>query len=107
MTLAIAQGVRRAADFAFARPGREVLFTLLSREEKYKAKNFIETVVYRGGDAASGWLSTAFTALGAGFGGLTLLMLPLSLLWMRLAISLGRVEAKLRNGKDANGDCHG
>lgn len=107
VTLAIAQGVRRAADFAFARPGREVLFTLLSREEKYKAKNFIETVVYRGGDAASGWLSTAFTALGAGFGGLTLLMLPLSLLWMRLAISLGRVEAKLRNGKDANGDCHG
>ncbi|MDZ3991862.1 NTP/NDP exchange transporter [Pseudomonas sp. Teo4] len=48
--------VRRAGEYALVRPGREMLFTVLPPEDKYKAKNFIDTVVYRGGDAVSGWL---------------------------------------------------
>src|SRR6185437_15369339 len=49
------QVVRRAAQYGIAGPAREVLFTVVSREEKYKAKNFIDTAVSRGGDALSGW----------------------------------------------------
>ncbi len=47
--------VRRAGEYALVRPGREMLYTVVSAEQKYKAKNFIDTVVYRGGDAVSGW----------------------------------------------------
>ena len=53
----IAFGVaRRVGEFAVSKPAREALFTIVPREDRYKAKNFIDTVVYRGGDAASGWL---------------------------------------------------
>lgn len=48
--------VRRAGEYAFVRPGREMLYTVVPPEAKYKAKNFIDTVVYRGGDAISGWV---------------------------------------------------
>ncbi|HEK1689265.1 TPA: MFS transporter [Pseudomonas putida] len=56
--------VRRAGEYALVRPGREMLFTVLPAEEKYKAKNFIDTVVYRGGDALSGWVKRALDVLG-------------------------------------------
>ena len=48
--------VRRAGEYAFVRPGREMLYTVVPPEAKYKAKNFIDTVVYRGGDAISAWI---------------------------------------------------
>jgi AAA family ATP:ADP antiporter len=92
LVLAIMQGVRRAADFALARPAREVLFTVLTREAKYKAKNFIDTVVYRGGDAVSGWISAGFSSLGMGFAAVAAMMLPFSLLWLWLARWLGRQQ---------------
>lgn len=47
---------RRAGEYALVRPGREMLYTVLSAEQKYKAKNFNDTVVYRGADALSGWV---------------------------------------------------
>ncbi|WP_028694181.1 NTP/NDP exchange transporter [Pseudomonas cremoricolorata] len=56
--------LRRAGEYALVRPGREMLFTVLPNEAKYKAKNFIDTVVYRGGDALSGWLKRALDVLG-------------------------------------------
>jgi AAA family ATP:ADP antiporter len=56
LMLVVVQGLRRSIDYAIVRPGRETLFTVVSREAKYKAKNVIETVVYRGGDAVSGWM---------------------------------------------------
>jgi AAA family ATP:ADP antiporter len=54
--LAIVMVVRRAGEYALVRPGREMLFTVVAPEAKYKAKNFLDTVVYRGGDALSAWL---------------------------------------------------
>ncbi|MDD1965836.1 MFS transporter [Pseudomonas putida] len=84
-SVALAQGLRRAVEFAIVRPGREVLWTVVSREEKYKSKNVIETLVYRGGDATSGWLSVGLTSLGAGFGLLALLIVPFAGLWSWLA----------------------
>ncbi|MEA5673909.1 MFS transporter [Pseudomonas sp. MH2] len=56
--------MRRAGEYALVRPGREMLFTVLPAEEKYKAKNFIDTVVYRGGDALSGWVKRGLDLLG-------------------------------------------
>jgi hypothetical protein len=50
ISLVVYQVLRRAGNFAFARPTREVLFTVVPREDKYKAKSFIDTVIYRGGD---------------------------------------------------------
>lgn len=47
---------RRAGEYALVRPGREMLYTVVPAEQKYKAKNFNDTVVYRGGDALSGWV---------------------------------------------------
>lgn len=58
--------VRRIGEYAFVRPGREMLFASLDAESKYKAKNFIDTVVYRAGGAMSGWGKTALDMLGQG-----------------------------------------
>jgi AAA family ATP:ADP antiporter len=80
----IAFGVaRRVGEFAVSKPARETLFTIVPREERYKAKNFIDTVVYRGGDAASGWL---FGALGAATAFVAALI---SLVWTAIAFYLG------------------
>jgi AAA family ATP:ADP antiporter len=57
--LAIVMVARRAGEYAFVRPGREMLFTIVPVESKYKAKNVIDTVVYRGADALSAWVKTA------------------------------------------------
>ncbi|WP_410481944.1 NTP/NDP exchange transporter [Pseudomonas plecoglossicida] len=61
---AVVMVVRRAGEYALVRPGREMLFTVLPAEDKYKAKNFIDTVVYRAGDAFSGWLKRALDVIG-------------------------------------------
>jgi AAA family ATP:ADP antiporter len=87
-TVALAQALRRAVEFAVVRPAREVIWTVVSREEKYKAKNVIETLVYRGGDAASGWLSFGLTAMGAGFGMLAVLVIPFAGVWAWLSLWL-------------------
>lgn len=64
--LAAAMILRRAGEYALIRPGREMLFTAVPPEDKYKTKNVIDTVVYRGGDAASGWVKAGVDALGHG-----------------------------------------
>jgi AAA family ATP:ADP antiporter len=80
----IAFGVtRRVGEFAISKPAREALFTIVPREERYKAKNFIDTVVYRGGDAASGWL---FGAAGAA---MAFIAAGISVAWAAIAFYLG------------------
>ena len=81
MILVIFQIIRRAGNYAIAKPAREMLFTVLTREEKYKAKNIIDTVIYRGGDAVSGWLFAGLMALGAGLSGIAFIGAILALLW--------------------------
>jgi ATP:ADP antiporter, AAA family len=90
------QVLRRAADYAVARPAREMLFTVLTREEKYKSKNFIDTVVFRGGDAASGWVYAALKGLGLSLTGLAAAAIPGALLWLAVGLWLGRRHARLR-----------
>lgn len=64
--LAAVMIVRRVGEYALIRPGREMIFTTVDAEAKYKVKNFIDTVVYRAGDAASAWVKTGVDALGHG-----------------------------------------
>lgn len=63
--LAAAMFVRRVGEYALIRPGREMLFTTLGAETRYKAKNAVDTVVYRGADMVSAWLNTAIVAIGS------------------------------------------
>jgi AAA family ATP:ADP antiporter len=86
--------VRRAGNFVFARPTREVLFTVVSREDKYKAKNFIDTVVYRLGDQVGAWSSSLLTMAGLGPGALAWTAVPLALAWIVNAQWLGRRQAR-------------
>ena len=93
--LIVFQVLRRAGDYAIARPAREMLFTVLGREQKYKSKNFIDTVVFRGGDAASGWTYAALKSLGLGLAGLALIAIPGAVLWLALGLWLGRRYRRL------------
>ncbi len=81
---------RRIAEYAIAKPAREVLFTVVSREEKYKAKNFIDTAVSRGGDATSGWLVSGVKSLGATTAHIAWVLVPIALLWSWLGWTLAR-----------------
>jgi AAA family ATP:ADP antiporter len=89
------QALRRATNYAVSRPAREVLFTVVPREQKYKAKNVIDTVVYRGGDMASGWAYTGLASgLGLGLPAIALLAVPLAGLWLALGLRLGRAQER-------------
>jgi AAA family ATP:ADP antiporter len=94
--LIVFQVIRRAGEYAIARPAREILFTVLNREEKYKSKNFIDTVVFRGGDAASGWLFEGLRVLGLGFAGIAFVGVPIALLWAGTGWMLGRSQDEMR-----------
>ena len=87
--LVVFQVLRRAANFAIQRPAREVLYTVLPRTDKYKAKNVNDTFVYRVGDQLGAWSYTAIAWLGLGLAGLALTMVPLSAAWLLLALWLG------------------
>jgi AAA family ATP:ADP antiporter len=88
------QAAQRAANFAISNPAREVLFTAAGREEKYKAKNVIDLVVFRGGDAVSGWLFAALRGAGLEAGAISLATVPVTAAWLGLALALGRAHEK-------------
>ena len=90
IVLLAVQILRRAGNYALTKPAREMLFTVLDRESKYKSKNFIDTVVYRGGDAVAGWIYAGLAALGLGIGGTAMVAVPLAAIWLALALWLGR-----------------
>lgn len=98
--------LRRAGNFALQRPARECLYTVIPRSDKYKAKNFNDTFVYRVGDQVGAWSYTAMAYFGLGMSGLALSMLPVSLVWFGLALWLGKQyqrinrEQQQRNGGD-------
>ncbi len=99
--LAVVQVVRRAGDYAVTRPAREMLYVVLGREEKYKAKNFIDTVVYRGGDAVSGWAYAGLRALGLGLSAIAWVAVPLALVWAWVSWRLGVQQGKIARQQNA------
>jgi AAA family ATP:ADP antiporter len=73
--------LRRVGEYALSKPAREVLFTVVSREEKYKAKNFIDTAISRAGDASTGWLISGLKALSVTTGQIAWALVPLMIVW--------------------------
>jgi len=86
------QVLRRAGEYAVARPARELLYIVLPREDKYKAKNFIDTFVYRAGDQAAAWSMARLTATGLAMAGTALVAAPLALVWLVIGWWLGRQQ---------------
>ncbi len=88
------QVVQRWMNFAIANPARQLFFTVVTREEKYKAKNLIDVVVYRGSDALSGWIFDSMQALGLKLGAIALCSLPVVAGWFVLSVGLGRAQER-------------
>ena len=93
--LIIFEATFRAVQRAIMRPARETLFTVVSREDKYKAKAFIDTFVYRGGDVVGAWTEGLLGRLGMGLAGLATLVFPLAIVWGVLGVWLGREQARM------------
>jgi ATP:ADP antiporter, AAA family len=93
--IAVVQSLRRAVHYAVEQPAREVLFTVVPREERYKAKLFVDTVAYRGGDAASGVAAGRLAAFGVGASGAALAALPVAFVWLAVVAYLARKHAAL------------
>jgi len=84
----------RAAEFAGAKPARETLYTVVSRAEKYQAKSFIDTFVYRGGDLIGVWAHAAAKALSS-LANVPWVALPVAAAWLAAAFTLGRRQEAL------------
>jgi ATP:ADP antiporter, AAA family len=93
--LIVFEATFRAIQRAITRPARETLYTVVSREDKYKSKAFIDTFVYRGGDVAGAQVEGLLGKLGMGLAGLASVAVPLALTWAALGIWLGRRQQKL------------
>jgi AAA family ATP:ADP antiporter len=93
--LVVVQVLRRAGDYALMRPSREMLYVVLNRAEKYKAKNFIDTTVYRGGDAVSAWVYDGLRALSLSLAHIALIGALLSAVWAWVAFRVGRRQQAL------------
>jgi AAA family ATP:ADP antiporter len=91
--IAAFQIIRRAADYAIARPTREIIYTVVSREDRYKTKGFIDTFVYRLGDQAGAWAVAPLT--GAGSRAAPLVAIAVAALWLLNALWLGRRQQSL------------
>jgi AAA family ATP:ADP antiporter len=94
----------RAGRYGIAKPAREVLFTVVDREERYKSKAFLDAAVYRGGDLVSGWIYAGLAALGLTVGAISLVAAPLAAVWVVVGWALGtRQERLARAGVAADG----
>jgi len=92
------QVVRRVSQYAIARPSREMCFTVVDQSSRYKAKNVIDTVVYRFGDVSSAWMQAALRAAGFGLGGALALGIGACLAWGAVARYAGRGYEAIRRG---------
>lgn len=93
--LAIFQVVRRAAAYALMRPSREILFTVLRREDKYKVKSVTDTLGYRTGDQLGAWSYHGMQALGLSLSSISFIAVPVVTGWCILSLWLGRKQVAL------------
>jgi AAA family ATP:ADP antiporter len=103
-TLVVVMVLHRGTTFGIAVPAREVLFTVAPRQDKYKAKAFIDTVVVRGGDVTFGWLFAALVGVGLALPTVALVAAPAAAAWAWLGYGLGRAaESRSDNGSGSAG----
>ena len=95
-TLVVVRVLYDSGRHALAKPAREVLFTLVGREERYKSKAFIDAAVYRGGDLLSGWVYAGLAALGLSVAAIALVAAPVAVVWAVIGLGLGRAEERAR-----------
>jgi AAA family ATP:ADP antiporter len=98
--LAVFQVVRRATGFALLRPAREVLFTVLRREDKYKAKSFIDTFGYRAGDQVGAWSYKGLHELGLNISATSFIAVPLVAGWCALSLWLGKKQQTMARNRE-------
>jgi AAA family ATP:ADP antiporter len=98
------QVVRRVAEYAVAKPSRDMLFTAVDQQAKYKAKNVIDTVVYRFGDLTSAWVSSVILPFGVV--GLAIFGLVVSIFWFPIALALGRRYEGVKDNQVISGGLH-
>jgi len=97
LVLGSIQVIRRVAEYAVAKPTREMLFTVVNQESKYKAKNVIDTVIYRFGDVSSAWISSLILPFGVA--GLASFGIIVSAVWFPIAYALGKRYESVRSGE--------
>jgi AAA family ATP:ADP antiporter len=97
-SVVVFQALRRAGNYAIAQPARQVLFTVLSREDRYKAKNFIDTFVYRAGDQVGAWSYALMGVFSLGVAGTAFVAVPISVVWLLNGLWLGRRQERLALG---------
>jgi AAA family ATP:ADP antiporter len=90
--LVVVQVIYRAGRYGFTKPAREVLWTVVGREAKYKSKPFLDAAVYRGGDLVSGWIYAGLAAVGLTIGAIALVAAPVAAFWAVLSFRLGARE---------------
>jgi len=93
--LVVFQVAYRSGRYGIAKPAREVLFTVVGREEKYKSKAFLDAAVYRGGDLVSGWTYAGLAWIGLSVGAIALAAAPLAAVWVAIGWALGRKQEEL------------
>ncbi len=103
--LVVLQILYRSGRYAIVRPAREVLFTVVGREERYKSKAFIDAAVYRGGDLVNGWIYSGLVMLGLGVGAIALVAVPVMGVWVAMGLFLGRAQGE-EAGKMGEEDLH-
>jgi len=101
--LVVLQILYRSGRYAIARPAREVLFTVVGREERYKSKAFIDAAVYRGGDLVNGWIYAGLAWLGLGVGAIALVAVPVAGVWMITGLFLGKAQEERAALAEAGG----
>jgi ATP:ADP antiporter, AAA family len=99
MVVAIGTVIRRASEFAIAKPAREVLYTVITREERYKTKNVIDTAVSRGGDVVASWSHAQIKALGLSTSQMAFATIPFALAMISAGLFLGRKQEALAAAK--------
>ena len=87
--IAVLTVIRRSLGFAFSKPTTDMLYSVVTPEEKYKVKNFIDTAIYRAGDLIGTWTIRTFIGF-VGIAGTSIIMVPFAALWAGIAIWLGR-----------------
>ena len=93
--LVVVQVAYRAGRYGLTKPAREILWTVLDRQAKYKSKPFLDAAIYRGGDLVSGWIYTGLAAIGLSIGMIAFVAAPVAAVWAMVGLRLGRHEHAL------------
>jgi AAA family ATP:ADP antiporter len=103
--------IRRGLHYAVSRPTREILFTVLGQDEKYKSKPFIDTFVYRGGDLFGAWSPNAIVATAGKYGvaaisAIPMAAIPLAAVSLGVGLALGRMQKSRARAIDSTRSDH-